>query len=134
MNNFIVFLLLLSLSFKLNESCKRNHVVIHNQLAPNKLLNINCRADDGKIRKHDLMFNATPYIIDFKDKNWPDDTSWHCVLLYGPKLENVCDFEAYHVNFQRCGQLRSWIARLDGIWFTREYKKPPGWVLPWRKR
>ncbi|ESQ50747.1 hypothetical protein EUTSA_v10023169mg [Eutrema salsugineum] len=32
----------------------------------------------------------------------------------------------------RSGQLRQWTARLDGIYFTRDYSKPVGHVLDWK--
>lgn len=113
--------------FGLNEACKRNHVVFHNQLTPGSILDIYCRNNHGRIRTQKLNFNVTPYIVDFKDYVWPEKTAWYCVISHGPSLMFHYDLEAYHTKDKRCGQLRSWIARPD-----RDLV-PPGHVLNWKK-
>ncbi|WZZ52334.1 hypothetical protein YC2023_052441 [Brassica napus] len=133
MNHLIVFVFISSMCIGLNEaSCKKNHVVFHNQLIPGSILSIDCKDNMG-IRKSDqLSFNATPYIVAFSDYNWADETRWTCIISHGPNNKFYYGLEVYHSNYQRCGQLRSWIARVDGIWFTRRFWDPPGWVLPWK--
>lgn len=132
MNSFIVFTVVIVMYLGLNEACKRNHVVIHNQLSPGRILDIDCRGDDGHRRSDKLNFNATPYIIDFKYNSWPDKTTWYCVLSHGPKQMYYYDLEVYHTKYLRCGQLRAWTAKINGIWFTKNYWEPAGHVLPWK--
>ncbi|CAN8293009.1 unnamed protein product [Cochlearia groenlandica] len=116
-------------------SCKRNHVVFHNEVKPDVILDIKCyEAETGKIRAHKLEYKAKFYIIDFKDNLWPSPTIWYCNIALEPGRSTYYDdLVAYKSNFQRCGQLRSWSAREDGIWFTRKYGEPPGLVLAWKK-
>ncbi|CAH8255141.1 unnamed protein product [Arabidopsis lyrata] len=135
MNHFIIVLLVTTMYFGLYEACKTNHVVIHNELGLGIVLNIACRKDSIErppIWFHKLNFKDPFLIIKFVDKV-PHRTKLYCMLSYGTKPTYWYDIEVYHQgSYPRCGQLRSWIAKEDGIWFTRRYHSPPGHVLNWK--
>ncbi|CAH2036039.1 unnamed protein product [Thlaspi arvense] len=124
--------MILRLYFELNKACARNHVVIHNEIGPEDDLDIVCAGDHSdSIRSHMLKYEEPFFDLDFNDNLWPSKTGWNCVLKYGPNHKFVASFEAYHSSHKRCGQLLSWIAKVDGIWFTKKYVHPPGLVLQW---
>ncbi|EOA36589.1 hypothetical protein CARUB_v10011784mg [Capsella rubella] len=136
MNHFIFVLLVTTIYFGTNEACKKNQVVIHNELAPGIVLDIGCRKDSivhPPTRFYSLKYKDPFYIIEFEDNNQvPHDEKWYCMLSYGTRPKYWYDIEVYRQGYApRCGQLRSWIARTDGIWFTRRYDSPPGHVLDW---
>lgn len=104
MNNFLVFALISAMYFGLNEAstCKKTHIVFHNQLTPGSILDIQCRGmGDGRRRSYQLKYNESPYIIPFTDHKWPDETRWSCVLSHGKNLEFYFDLEAYHTKSRR---------------------------------
>ncbi|CAF1921556.1 hypothetical protein HID58_095565 [Brassica napus] len=68
MNYFVLFILVTSTYFGLNEACKKNQVEIHNQLGPGKVLQFHCRSGDDDIGVKTLNFNDVPYIIRFHDE------------------------------------------------------------------
>ncbi|CAN8303444.1 unnamed protein product [Cochlearia groenlandica] len=136
MKQVVVFMLIITMSYTLNEACKKNHIVIHNQLAPGKLLQYQCRRNIGNVLHNVETVNFNTFkIVEFEDKfTSKGRTVWRCVLRHGPKMEYFYDIIVYRAaSYPRCGQLRSWIARNDGIWFTKDYHKPPGPVLKWEK-
>lgn len=139
MDRLIIFMLVITtMCFVLTEACKKNHVVIHNEIGPGIILNIACRnrsIDRTPTRFHEMNFKDPFYIIEFEDNNQVShDSKWYCLLSYGPKPRFYFDIEVYRqAMYPRCGQLRSWIARKDGIWFTRKYGRPPGHVLDWKQ-
>ncbi|KAL0699580.1 hypothetical protein Bca4012_055702 [Brassica carinata] len=135
MNRLIVFVFISAMCFGLNEGCKKNHVVFNNQLITSRSnLLIDCSDNRGVFTSSLLSFDANPFDIAFGDYNWPKDTRWSCTISWGPNNMYYFDLQAYHTNFQRCGQLRLWIAKDNGIWFTRSYENPAGLVLPWKTR
>jgi len=129
-------MLITTMHFELNQAthCK-NHVVIHNELSPGIILNIACRKgsiDDKPTRFHKLNFKDPSYVIEFED-NYPNDETWYCLLSHGTRPKYWYDIQVYRQGIQpKCNQLRLWIARMDGIWFTRRYESPPGHVLDWK--
>ncbi|KAL9310667.1 putative plant self-incompatibility S1 [Arabidopsis thaliana] len=65
MNHLIVFLIVISIYFGLNESwtvvpwgCKDNTLEFRNELAPNSILKVNCTSKDNTISVHDVLFNG----------------------------------------------------------------------------
>ncbi|XP_002894304.2 S-protein homolog 25 [Arabidopsis lyrata subsp. lyrata] len=137
MDHLIIFLLVTTMYFGINEACKKNHVVIHNELGPGIDLNIACRQlsiERTPSRFHTLKYKDPFYIIEFADNNQlPHGEKWYCLLSHGTRPKYWFDIEVYaQAYYPRCGQLRSWIARKDGIWFTRRYHSPPGHVLDWK--
>ena len=135
MNRFIAFVFISAMFFGLNEACKKNIVMIANQLYSSRgNLLIECSDNKGKFSSNLLSFDANPFIISFSDYRWPKETRWDCTISHGENNKFYYDLQVYHANFQQCGQLRSWIAKDDGIWFTESYEDPAGFVLPWKTR
>ncbi|CAN6980241.1 unnamed protein product [Brassica rapa subsp. trilocularis] len=135
MNRLIPFVFISAMFFGLNKGCKQNIVKIVNQLYSNRSnLLIDCSDNKGKLISYLLSFNASEFNISFRDYKWPQETRWSCTISHGDNYNYYYDLQVYHANFPRCGQLRMWIAKDDGIWFTRRYENPPGFVLPWKTR
>ncbi|CAG7866868.1 unnamed protein product [Brassica rapa] len=135
MNRLIAFMFISAMFFGLNEACKKNIVMISNQLYSSRgNLLIECSDNKGKFSSNLLSFDASPFIISFSDYRWPKETRWDCTISHGENNKFYYDLQVYHANFQRCGQFRSWIAKDDGIWFTESYEDPAGFVLPWKTR
>lgn len=136
MNTFTFFVLVIAMCFGLIEAgCERNRVEIHNQLGYGENLEVLC-AGRGRSFLESIPFNGAPLIIEFHDIGSPDVTVWKCELMHGFNLANYFNVQVYRSAsiIRKCGQLRSWIAKPDGIWFTRDYRKPAGKVLDWKKR
>ncbi|WZZ12437.1 hypothetical protein YC2023_105526 [Brassica napus] len=75
-----------------------------------------------------MAFNATPYVIAFHDEI-PNLTTWNCLLRQGPNNKFVFDVQMYKAGprlIPRCGQIRIWTAKLDGIYFARHLDTPSG--------
>ena len=135
MNRLIVFVFISAMCFGLNEACMKNIVEIANQLtALNDTLLVYCSDNKGTFKSNMLGFGKPPFIISFNDYRWPKKTRWSCTISHGERNKFYYDLQVYHANYQRCGQLRSWIAKDDGIWFRRSYHAPPGLVLSWKTR
>lgn len=134
MNHLIVFVFISAMCFGLNEGCRKNHIKISNELFNSRSdLLIDCSDNKGKFASTLLKFDANPFDIPFIDYPWPKETRWSCTISYGPNNTYYYDLQAYHANFQRCGQVRLWIAKEDGIWFTRKYEVPAGLALLWKR-
>ncbi|KFK35865.1 hypothetical protein AALP_AA4G046900 [Arabis alpina] len=137
MDHFRIFLLTIAICFGLNKACKINHIVFHNELAPNVDLNIQCRFGDPSVKPyiiHTLKYKAPFITIPFKDRRGTKVTKCYCVLSWGENPTKLFDIRVYHSKtIRQCGALRSWIARKDGIYYTQDYWKPPGWVLKWQE-
>lgn len=132
MRNLIGFLLLAAMYFGLNEACKKNRIEFHNQLFPSNILEIQCIRNNGSILSHKLSFRKPPYIIDFEDNmEKRERVTWSCILI---QRQFYIDVDAYTKTItKRCGQLRSWIAKVDGIWFRKRYLDPPVRIIDWNK-
>ncbi|CAN8288314.1 unnamed protein product [Cochlearia groenlandica] len=141
MNHFITFLMVIAMYFGLNEAgCKRNGVVIHNELSRGVVLDIKCNwqkpdYDRPHMTKR-LNYGEPFYGIYFKDNgNIHYHTKVYCRIGFGSNPEYFYPIEVYAADkYPRCGQLRSWIAKHDGIYFTQNYWKPAGKVLDWIKK
>lgn len=138
MNFLIIFVLVITIHLTLNEACKENHVVFHNELAPGIVLNITCHKNSFRnppFRTHLLKYKDPFHILEFEERHQLGDrTSWHCTLSHGIKPKYCYPIDVYSSGvLLRCGQLRSWTAKLDGIWFTKNYWSPPEHVLNWLK-
>ncbi|ESQ56330.1 hypothetical protein EUTSA_v10026501mg [Eutrema salsugineum] len=147
MKFFLVFLLVTVTYFGQKEvhgffpplKCKDNHIVFHNKLRPGSILEINClepRVARPYLRHfHRLGFNENPYKIILEWQSLSGKFTVKCNLSHGPNQKFYYnDLQAYSDKASRCGQLRSWIAKVDGIWFTEKYAKPEGWVFGWKTR
>ncbi|CAH8392808.1 unnamed protein product [Eruca vesicaria subsp. sativa] len=137
MKHLILFILVTTY-FRLHEACENNRVELHNELGPGRTLEFHCSSvhdlrDDLGVKN--LNFNAPPFVIEFHD-NVVYRTIWNCLLRQGVNKEYFYNIEAYKApkNFiPRCGQLRVWTAKLDGIYFSKNVGIPPVLALRWNK-
>ncbi|KAL0719926.1 hypothetical protein Bca4012_069250 [Brassica carinata] len=128
MNLLISFMLVFATYHRFGTACKLNRVEVHNQLGPGIILHCECRdfRDEPRftLGSNDLKFN-TSYDLEFKDDTLSfgkGKRTVHCHLKYE---RYYCNFRAYReASFGRCGALRSYEARKDGIYFRRSYAKP----------
>lgn len=85
-------MLVTTILFGLNEAnCKDNHIVIHNELAPNVDLEIACRFGSQAVKPyilHTLKFKAPYYVIPFRESKGKH-TKCYCVLSHGKKPEET---------------------------------------------
>ncbi|CAN8253583.1 unnamed protein product [Cochlearia groenlandica] len=141
MNYLIIFMLVTTMCFEINQAVichgrpRKNHVVIQNEIDPGMVLDIQCRRKNRKnppTKYGRLNFKDPNYTIEFED-DYPYDEAWYCILSYGTNPKYWYDIEVYRQGFRpKCNQLRLWVAKKDGIWFTRNYRSPPGHVLDWK--
>ncbi|CAH8358126.1 unnamed protein product [Eruca vesicaria subsp. sativa] len=131
MNLLISFMLVFATYYRFGTACKINRIELHNQLGPGIVLHYYCR---DKTRKYpfetqELKFNTTR-VLEFKDAAVTyTKTTTDCYFKYGKYYH---DFLAYReATLGRCGQLRSYTARKDGIYFTRRYEKPGEFKFHW---
>ncbi|KFK42373.1 hypothetical protein AALP_AA2G247400 [Arabis alpina] len=136
MKCFIVFMLANAMYFGLNEACRLNHMVIENDLGRDGPLQFHCRGWNGQDSKvQTLNNNGAKYSLEIIDvTNYRERTKWNCMLRFGPAKEFFYDIEVYRAAANpRCGQLRHWVARKDGIYFRKSVDMPLGRVLSWKK-
>ncbi|ESQ31672.1 hypothetical protein EUTSA_v10005700mg [Eutrema salsugineum] len=135
MNHLILFILLVASYFEPNEACKENHVVIHNELGPGKILQLHCKSEDDDLGIQKFNYKAPPSIIRFHDSA-VKLTTWRCVFRHGPQMKSFNDVQVYRAGRRlvpRCGQLRVWTARPDGIYFKRKLQEPLKLKFFWNK-
>ncbi|EOA17932.1 hypothetical protein CARUB_v10006341mg [Capsella rubella] len=136
MSNLIFLFLVTFTSFVLNQACKQNQVVIMNELGPNRILEFHCYSNKDDLGIKTMGFQGTPYTIRFHDEI-PNLTRWNCILRQGANMEYSFDVQMYKAGprlIPRCGQLRIWSARLDGIYFARKANTPLVRALSWNKK
>ncbi|CAA7039366.1 unnamed protein product [Microthlaspi erraticum] len=120
----------------LNEACAPNRIIIQNDLGPNTPLQFRCRGWNGQDTGIDTLNRVgATYTIELSDvTNYRERTEWNCELRYGAAKEFFFDIQVYRAAAGvRCGQLRHWVARRDGIYFRRDANKPLGHVLHWKR-
>ncbi|KAL0743434.1 hypothetical protein Bca4012_084947 [Brassica carinata] len=134
MKHLIIFILT-STYFWPHEACVKNRVLLYNELGPGRLLKFHCYSTYNDLGFKNLNFNDTPYIIEFYD-SWVFLTKWVCLLRQGANMEyfyNIQVYKAAHSLIPKCGQIRVWTAKLDGIYFSRNLDTPPVLALLWNK-
>lgn len=126
MNNLIVFMLVTSMYFGLNEGwtvvpfgCEKNTLEFRNELVPGNILKVNCTSKDDITAIHDVVFNGK-CAFRFGEHAFKR-TIWKCLLRQGPKMEYYhLLWRAYRgASKRRCRQIRSWIAKVDGIYLEK---------------
>ncbi|KAL0826153.1 hypothetical protein Bca101_049830 [Brassica carinata] len=101
MNNFLAFLLVITMCYGLNEACKSSRIVISNGIEKRR----------------------TKYVCDL----WYQDAiEPYLKIKHYPMLEV---FRAGHT--RKCGQFREWGTGKHGIYFRRKYSQRLGWALYW---
>ncbi|KAF8089622.1 hypothetical protein N665_0501s0034 [Sinapis alba] len=146
MNSYIIFMLIIAMFFGVNEAfashkrglwflCKKNRIIIRNELGPGRNLEYHCHFN-GKDEGVQLLKFNEERIFKFSDPLIGKKKKMNCVLRQGLWMRySSRDFEAYHTSKERhCGQVREWTGRLDGIYFRRQRIKTPGFVFPWIKK
>ncbi|CAH8392807.1 unnamed protein product [Eruca vesicaria subsp. sativa] len=127
----LTLFLLVTTYFRLHETCEYNRVVLHNELGPGRLLEFHCSSMYDDLGVRNLTFNATPFVIKFHDDLYYI-TYWNCLLRQGVDMEYFYNVEVYKAAWLfRCGQIRVWTAKLDGIYFSRSLDTPPVLALHW---
>ena len=135
MKHLILFILVTVTYFRSQEACVKNRVVIHNELGPGRNLEYHCYSNKDDLGIKNMAFNATPYVIEFHD-DVILITTWDCLLRQGANMEYSYKVEVYragHRIIPKCGQIRVWTAKLDGIYFSRDLDTPPVLALRWNK-
>lgn len=84
MNHLIVFMLVNTMYFRLNEACKLNIIEIHNQLGPGRRLQHHCRRNIDQLDRkiHYLKFNETE-VIRFQNIYIQDVIGQYGLVLLG---------------------------------------------------
>nr|AAF97971.1 F21J9.32 [Arabidopsis thaliana] len=114
MNRFIIFMFVIATYFGLLVSvlsCKRNTIEIMNELGPG--------LEIKQIRFGDKLGRRT---------------RWTCLLKHGLYMRYYKEFIAYRAgNIDRCGALRRWVVRNDGIYLVRDRNPQPKFHHAWNK-
>ncbi|KAL0737446.1 hypothetical protein Bca4012_013656 [Brassica carinata] len=136
--NYFIFMLVIAMCFGLNEGgpeCPLNTLEIQNQLNPDSILKVNCSSNTDLVEPlHEVKFNDK-YRIPVREAGQVRRIVWRCLLRHGKKVENFLTiWRAYRgASSYRCGEKRSWIARVDGIYLEKN-NKPKGlqhhWIVP----
>ncbi|KAF8108168.1 hypothetical protein N665_0114s0058 [Sinapis alba] len=124
--NYLIFMLVIARCFGLNEgyACDLNTLEFQNKLNPGSILKVNCSSNTNIIENlHELKVNDI-YQIPVKEFGLGNRIVWRCLLRYGDKVENSqILWHAYRgASMYRCGEKRSWIARVDGIYLEKNNK------------
>lgn len=116
MSRLIAFLLI-TLYFGLNKACEDCTLIFRNALRPNSVLNVNCESNKNDRRTGTVKFQSNPIRINFREAVI-ERTTWHCSLRQGGYSQY---FRAYRGSFPfpRCGELRIYIAKVDGIYLSK---------------
>ncbi|WZZ85091.1 hypothetical protein YC2023_113670 [Brassica napus] len=114
----------------LHEACEKNRVLLHNELGPGRILEFHCYSLHNDLGVKNLNFNAPPYVIEFHD-DVIIRTAWICLLRQGANKEYSYQVEVYRAGYNfipKCGEIRVWTAKLDGIYFSRSLDTPPSHI------
>ncbi|ESQ42297.1 hypothetical protein EUTSA_v10014983mg [Eutrema salsugineum] len=137
MNHLIIFVLSIAMCFGLNEGmmcstgnsqhprcrdvCLLNTLEIRNELGPDNILMVKCTSNRNEVKE-------------LYDEGGGNRIVWRCHLRQGQKMEYFQDiWRAYRGASQsRCGQIRTWIAKPEGIYLVRN-NEPKGLKHPWNR-
>ncbi|KAG7579193.1 Plant self-incompatibility S1 [Arabidopsis thaliana x Arabidopsis arenosa] len=138
MNYSIGLMVIIIMYAWLNEACTLNQIEVFNNLPPGKILKVHCRSKnpDADLRVVELKNATVPRRFFFEEGIvYYKRREIFCLLSYQDTFENYQDIRVYRAAARyRCGQLRRWIAKKDGLYSTRSNNTPPGFVLPWLVR
>lgn len=118
MNYLIVFLVSITFYFTLNEAkgCLKNMVEFHNQVGKGVTLKVSCNSKDDNLGDHFMAYKASPFTIRFHEASL-GKTVWHCTMQHGKFTKY---FRAYKgVFIPRCGEKRTYIAKSDAIYLSK---------------
>ncbi|CAH8350977.1 unnamed protein product [Eruca vesicaria subsp. sativa] len=139
MNNFIVFLFVITICFGLSEACAESRLVFKNELGKGNILHVKCQSYNPSMNHPQIDIQPDRYHIFFVPAE--ERTTYNCRLFYPLKKDpNERPSENHYPNLEafragtgsnKCGQYREWSARHDGIYFRRCAITPLGHVLNW---
>ncbi|CDY65453.1 BnaC09g53170D [Brassica napus] len=148
MMNYLIFMLVIAMCFSLNKGivcnidnyhlpqcrkgCLMNTLEFQNKLNPGSIFKVNCSSNKKEVEDlHEIKFNDK-YQIFLKERGVGNIIVWRCLLRHGNKVENSqILWRAYRGAMRhRCGEKRSWISRLDGIYLEKN-NKAKGFQHPW---
>ncbi|KAL0737623.1 hypothetical protein Bca4012_013833 [Brassica carinata] len=133
--NYLIFMLVIAMRFGLNQGyygCKPNTLEFQNKLNPGSILKVNCSSNEGVVENlHELKVNDI-YQIPVREFGPGNRIVWRCLLRHGQKVENFqILWRAYRgATLYRCGEIRSWIAKVDGIYLEKN-NKTKGFQFYW---
>lgn len=140
MNNFFIFLILLSLCINHTIGGEIKLVLV-NELH-NKVLAIRCKSKNDNLGDHDLRVGQSKR-FEFSDNVWKTTLFW-CNMWQAPSYRVHQRFDAYRSKWKRhLDPTYFWIAREDGVYFREDelygYKPPVkryDWnhTAPWSER
>ncbi|CAN7041701.1 unnamed protein product [Brassica rapa subsp. trilocularis] len=148
MNNFIVFLFVITICFGLSEACAESRLVFKNELGKDNILHVKCQSYNPSINHPQINIQPDRYHIYFF-VSAKERTTYYCNLFYRlpkgpnntpkgpnntrPRENHYENLEAFRAGTRsnKCGQYREWCARHGGIYFRRDSNKPLGHVLSW---
>lgn len=126
-------MLIIFMCFLLNEARENNTIEIFNGL-PRKILKFHCRSRNKDLGVRELKLNDHLYVIEFMERKGQKRIIWNCVFEHLPSKEVTTDIQVYRSAYSpRGGEIRTWIAKTDGIYFMKNRIPPPAWVIPWIK-
>lgn len=125
--NYLIFLLIIAMCSGLNEGCiwcNMNTLEVQNQLNQGITLKVNCSSNRNHVEGlHELKFNEK-YNISVQEFGMGRRIVWRCTLRFGDKVKSSQTiWRAYRgARESRCGEIRSWIAKVDGIYMEKNFK------------
>lgn len=138
MNHSIVFLLAIAVCFGLNEGCATNRVIISNELGFGQHLGYRCRCVWPSLDSGDrILKNNENKTYAFADVSTPTQTRrLVCDLWFGPGRQYYLTTALYRgiPNHISCNQIRQWAARPEGLYLTRDSRRPLVRVGLWQKK
>lgn len=108
-----------------------NTLEFQNKLNPGSIFKVNCSSNKKEVEDlHEIKFNDK-YQFFLKERGVGNRIVWRCLLRHGIKVENSqILWRAYRGAMRhRCGEKRSWIARLDGIYLEKIIKQRDSNIL-----
>ncbi|CAF2140815.1 unnamed protein product [Brassica rapa] len=141
MNNFIVFLFVITICFGLSEACAESRVVFKNEIGNRTIFHVTCQSWNPAISHGQINIQPDRSHI-FRFVSAKERTTYICNLFYQlpvdphnprPRIKQFHHLEAFRAGTRsnKCGQYREWCARHDAIYFRRNPSDPLGPVLRW---
>lgn len=150
MNHLIIYVLVITMCFGLNEGivcsnpnnqnprcggagCRLNTLELRNELGRGNILKVDCTSNQNKKTGPQVVKFNESYAFSFEEVH-AKRIVWACHLRHGPKGEFYQSiWRAYRgAAKKRCAQIRTWVAKVDGIYLLRN-AEPKGHQFVWLK-
>lgn len=110
--------------------CYLNTLEIRNELVRGSNLKVDCTSNQKKTTGPQVVKYNETYAFSFEEVH-SMRIVWACHLRQGPNHQSI--WRAYRgAANKRCGQVRTWIAKTDGIYMNRNFA-PQGLRFGWLK-